>query len=511
MSTSQSKVSRRLTEPVAPEVRDLIYRPRLGSDFTDVFGYLHEINEAHLLMLADRKLLDAPTVRALAAALGRIIAEGPGAMALDPNREDAYFNYEAHLISITPSGVGGSLHLGRSRNDILATLDRLRARDLVLELVELLAAARAAALQRAELYADVVMPGYTHLQPAQPITFGFYLAGVAQALARDGERLAQAFERINRNPLGGAAFAGTSFAIDREATARWLGFSGVVENTLDAVASRDFALELLSAMSVLSVTWSRVAQDFYVWCTHEFGMVDFPDSMATTSSIMPQKKNPVVLEQLRGRSASVVGQMTTGIMAARGLNFTHTGDGSRETVRALWAAGKESVDCLRLFRLALESAAPNAQLMLRRATADFASATELADALVKHAGLSFRDAHHIVGAVVREAMDRGMPADAITAAMVQAAARDVIAAGDDVQSRLVRVLTEDLMRDCLDPARSIRLRTMPGGPAPDAVRATVTKLREELRRDVDLNAARKASVAQARTALRAEVAKRAGA
>jgi argininosuccinate lyase len=500
-TTPQSKVSRRLTEAVAPEVRDLIYGPRLGTDFDDCFPYLHEINLAHLLMLGDCGLLAKEAVAALAKALCRIEAEGPGAMARDPNREDAYFNYEAHLISITEKGVGGSLHLARSRNDILATMDRLRARDLVLQLMELLAQARRTALERASEYAEVVMPGYTHLQPAQPITFGFYLAGVAQALARDGERLSQAFERINRNPLGGGAFAGTSFAIDREATARWLGFSGVVENTLDAVASRDFALELLSAMSVLAVTWSRVAQDFYIWCTHEFQMVDFPDSVASTSSIMPQKKNPVVLEQLRGRSACVVGQMTTGIMAARGLNFTHTGDGSRETVRALWAAGRECVDCLQLFRLAVGSATPNAQLMLRRATADFASATELADALVKHAGLSFRDAHHVVGAVVREAMDRGLPANEITGAMLHAAATEQI-------GRKV-ALAEDVLRDCLDPARSIRLRTHAGGPAPDAVRKTLAKLGEELARDEAQNTSRKAAVASSRTKLRDEVAKRA--
>ena len=497
LATSQSKVSRRLTQAVAPEVRDLIYQPRLGADFGDSFGYLHEINEAHLLMLARARLLEPDAVRALATALGRIRAEGAAAIALDPQREDAYFNYEAHLIGLTGSDVGGRIHLGRSRNDILATMDRLRARDLTLALIDALAAARRVALERASRYAEVVMPGYTHLQPAQPITFGFYLCGIAQALARDGERLGEAYERVNRSPLGAGALAGTTFAIDREATARSLGFSGLVENTLDAVASRDFALELLGAMSVLAVTWSRVAQDFYIWCTHEFQMVDFPDSVASTSSIMPQKKNPVLLEHLKGRAAAVMGQMTTAMMAARALNFTHTGDGSRETVRALWAAGKESLDCLRLLELALANATPNAELMLRRATADFASATELADALVCHAGISFRDAHHVVGAVVREAMDRGLPANEITAAMVQAAGA----------AQLGRALTlsAELVRECLDPARSVRARNLVGGPAPEAVRKVIAALNAGLEANVRTNAGRKASVAAARAALRREV------
>ena len=502
MNPPESKVSRRLTEAVAPEVRDLIYQPRLGADFDDSFGYLHEINEAHLLMLADQGLLGKDAVRTLAAALGRIVAEGPRAMALDPRREDAYFNYEAHLIEITGADVGGRIHLGRSRNDILATMDRLRARDLVLELVERVAAARATALDGALKHCEVVMPGYTHLQPAQPITYGFYLCGVAQALARDGDRLAQAYDGINRSALGAGALAGTSFAIDREATARLLGFAAPVGNTLDAVASRDFALELLSALSVLAVTWSRVAQDFYVWCTHEFQMVDFPDSVASTSSIMPQKKNPVVLEHLKGRAAAVIGQMMTAMMNARAVNFSHTGDGSRETVRALWTAGREGLDCLRLLELAMRTATPNAALMLRRATADFASATELADALVKHADLSFRDAHHVVGAVVRDAMDRGLPANEMSGAMLQAAA--VAQIGRSV------TLPDDVVRDCLDPVRSLRARTLTGGPAPDAVRKSIAALRADLDRSRAVNAERKAAIAAVRADLRRKVAQRAG-
>ena len=231
-------------------------------------------------------------------------------------------------------------------------------------------------------------------------------------------------------------------------------------------------------------------------------MVDFPDSVASTSSIMPQKKNPVVLEHLKGRAAAVIGQMMTAMMNARAVNFSHTGDGSRETVRALWTAGKEGLDCLRLLELALRTATPNAALMLRRATADFASATELADALVKHADLSFRDAHHVVGAVVRDAMDRGLPANEMSGAMLRAAA--VAQIGRSV------TLPDDVVRDCLDPVRSLRARTLTGGPAPDAVRKSIATLRADLDRSRAVNAERKAAIAAARADLRRKVAERAG-
>ncbi|MFA4914774.1 MAG: lyase family protein, partial [Burkholderiaceae bacterium] len=222
-----SKVSRRLTEKTATEVCELIYLPRLR-DFANGFGYLTEINEAHVLMLHKQGLMSTPIAGKISRALIEMDEAGPGAVTLDPQREDSYFNYEAHLIAKIGGDAGGRMHTARSRNDILATIDRLRGRDMVIELIDGLAEVRRAALDQAERYARVVMPGYTHLQPAQPITYGFYLAGVAQALERDTDRLIEAYKHIDRSPMGAGAFAGTPFPIDREETARLLGFGSVI-------------------------------------------------------------------------------------------------------------------------------------------------------------------------------------------------------------------------------------------------------------------------------------------
>lgn len=215
-----SKVSRRLTQGIAPEVIEHIYAPRLGAEFAAAFPHLSALNQAHLVMLARQGILDAGTAGAIAAALLRIETEGPDAIAVDPNLEDAYFNVEARLIALAGADAGGRLHIGRSRNNLSAALDRLRAREALLDLAEAANALRRGLLARGEAFAEVVMPGHTHLQPAQPITFGYYLTGLASALARDTARLLDAWKRTNLSPMGAAALATTSFPIDRDLTAR---------------------------------------------------------------------------------------------------------------------------------------------------------------------------------------------------------------------------------------------------------------------------------------------------
>ena len=489
-----SKVSRRLTEKTATEVCELIYLPRLR-DFANGFGYLTEINEAHVLMLHKQGLMSTPIAGKISRALIEMDEAGPGAVTLDPQREDSYFNYEAHLIAKIGGDAGGRMHTARSRNDILATIDRLRGRDMVIELIDGLAEVRRAALDQAERYARVVMPGYTHLQPAQPITYGFYLAGVAQALERDTDRLIEAYKHIDRSPMGAGAFAGTPFPIDREETARLLGFGSVIEHTMDAVASRDFVFEVMGALTVLAATWSRVAQDYFVWATDEFGLIEFPDSVAGTSSIMPQKKNPVVLEYLKGRSGHVLGLFTGAITAVKGTNFSHTGDANRESVAGFWEAGRECLNALKLLRLVIESAAPREDAMLKRARENFCSATDLADAMVSQANVPFRNAHHIVGAVVREALDRGMTADKITLDMVERAARDQL--GHDL------VFSEDLLQSCLDPGVSVSQRQS-GGPAFEAVSKVIDAAAARLAQQSDANAQRRHGLAETRTRRRAQ-------
>jgi argininosuccinate lyase len=459
----ESKVSRRLKETTAAEVNEYIYRPRLEG-FADGFVNLGNVNKAHIVMLAEQGLIRSEHAAALAKGVLDMEAAGPGVVTLDPSREDAYFNYEAHLIEQIGTDIGGRLHTGRSRNDILATLDRLRCREVLLNLIDALHQVRQTALSNALSYADVVMPGYTHLQPAQPITYGYYLSAVEQALERDCRRLTQTLDGMNQSPLGAAAFAGTPFGIDRARTA-----------------------ELL---------------DYFVWSTLEFSLIDFPDSVAATSSIMPQKKNPTVLEYLKGRTGHIVGLLMGASITIKGSNFSHTGDANREGTRGFWEAAEESLRCLKLLDLVLRTATPNAPLAARRASEDFSTATGLADLIVREADLSFREAHHVVGAVVRMAMDAGLRANQIDSAMVDVCAIEQL--GHALK------LSAESVRECLDPAANVQARSSAGGPALSSLLPSLTRAAARLTAERGLNQARRDRFAAAHDRLQAATRAQAG-
>ena len=493
----KSKVTERLAEAAAPEVVDYIYLPRLREEFAASFAHMTAVNRAHVVMLARRRIVRAPAARKILRALATLERRGARGFRLDPGLEDAYFNYEAAVIALTGTDVGGQMHTARSRNDLGATIARLMVRDALLEDVPLLFRARRSALAQARRYAHVVMPGYTHLQPAQPLTFGHYLVGIAAALERDTRRIAAAYETANRSPLGACALAGTTFPIDRELTARLLGFDGIVEHTLDAVASRDFALELVAGWSIFGLTCSRLAQDCHIWVSHEFGSVDFPDRVAATSSIMPQKKNPVVLEHLKGKPAHLLAAFVSMAAAVKATTFTNTIDGNREATHWLWHARDEARACAVLLNLVLAAVRPNARLLAERARADFSTATDLADLLVRRGGLSFREAHHVVGGVVRDAIAAGLRADQIGSDLVDRVARRVV--GHSAR------LEAGALRNALDPRRSVDGRAHPGGPAPREVRRMIAEGERRLRAEERAHAARVARVERAREALRREV------
>jgi len=497
----ESKVSRRLKETTAPEVNEYIYRPRLEG-FAEGFDNLGNVNKAHIVMLAEQGLIRGEHAAALAKGVLDMEAAGASVVPLDPSREDAYFNYEAHLIAQIGTDVGGRLHTGRSRNDILATLDRLRCREVLMDLIDALIQVRQTALNNAEVFATVVMPGYTHLQPAQPITYGYYLSAVEQALERDCKRLTRTLETMNQSPLGAAAFAGTPFDIDRARTAELLGFDGYLDNALDAVGSRDFILESLSHLSLLSVFWSRVAQDYFIWSTHEFSLIDFPDSVAATSSIMPQKKNPTVLEYLKGRTGHIVGLLMGASMSIKGSNFSHTGDANREGTRGFWEAAEESLRCLKLLDLVLRTATPNAELAVKRAGEDFSTATGLADLIVREADLSFREAHHVVGGVVRMAMDAGMPAHQIDTAMVDVCAIEQLGHALNLPAQKVR--------DCLDPVANVQARSSAGGPSQASLAPSLQRAGVRLASERQANQARRDRLAAAHDRLQAATKAQAG-
>ncbi|EUB98921.1 Argininosuccinate lyase [Rhizobium sp. CF080] len=490
----KNAVSSRLSERTAEEVANAIYRPGMAT-FDDVaLEAMCQLNEAHLVMLAEKGLVDRAVAKSLAAAIVRVRAEGPGAIDLDPQFEDGYFAFENRLSKIAGARDTGFIHTGRSRNDIGATLDRMHARDLCLRMMESLDQARAACAATALRHAETIMPGYTHLQPAQPMTFGYFLTNVVAALSREHDKIAAVYDRINRSSLGAAAFAGTTFAIDRHRTADLLGFDGIVEPCLEAVGSRDFVTELLwSATSTLTVL-SRVAQDMYVFCTHEFSALTFPDRVAGTSSIMPQKKNMLALEYFRAAAGRSIGALTGALSSVKGSNYSIGLDSVREGLAEAWPSLDLFIDGMALLRLVFETVTPDAERLKKRCYENFSTATDLADGLVRQHGLSFREAHHVVGGAVQRALNMGLDASGMTVEILNASAEEELGRALPIDAQFVR--------DCLDPVKSVQARTTPGGTAPSEVRRMLETLETKRGKDAGLTKARREAVEAAIIRLR---------
>jgi argininosuccinate lyase len=368
------------------------------------------------------------------------------------------------------------MHTGRSRNDLYATMQRMLARGHWLRLTKMANALRRRLLDTAAQQIDVVMTGYTHLQPAQPITLGHYLSGVADALARDTRRLLAAWQSLNISPLGAGALATTGFPIKRERTAKLLGFDALIENSLDAVASRDYVTEVVFALTSLGITISRLNQDLHVWYSHEFGFIDIDDDIAATSSIMPQKKNPMPIEHLKAKSGHILGALTAGLAVLKGTGFMHCREVNGEMMQPLGDAAREAEAMLRLADAVIGALRVNHARMMRAAECNFSTVTDLADALVRNHGFSFRVAHQVVGALVRQAVESGSSgATDIDCAMVER----VVAR---VAGRRVTIEPRELA-ECLDPRQNVQRRAVTGGPAPGAVREMLARAERDVATD----------------------------
>lgn len=472
---AESKVSGFLREVAAPEIQEGMLRPALERNFGPVLPLITAINKAHLLMLVEQGIVSDDAARVIARAILDLETEGPVAFELDPAREDTYFNYEAELIRRTSPEVGGRLHTARSRNDLTCTVDRMRARALAIDLMVELLQLRSGLLDKAHDNINVVMPGYTHMQPAQPVTFGWYLLGVEHALGRDYQRLTDCFARLNLCPLGAGAMAGTSFPVDREMTRRLLGFDGVMAHAQDAVASRDAIFELLATATMLAATIGRLAHDFYSMTMYEVGTLELPDSVAITSSIMPQKKNMAALEQLKNRPAILSGALMTALSAQKGVPFSHTQDAGPESLRWAWDALDEMQRAMPVARVVVAGAVPRKNRMSDLARSNFSTVTDLADLLVRESGLSFREAHHVVGRAVRLAMEAGRLAHEIDTGMLRAAAIQSI-------DKSVALDASALAR-ALDPEEAALGREFGGGPGRQSTRTMLETRRALLKED----------------------------
>lgn len=369
-------------------------------------SFITEVDRAHLVMLADAGLVEAADAAELLREIGRLAAQGFAPLEGVDAPRGLYMLYESCLIDRLGEAVGGALHTARSRNDLNATVLRLQLREPAAALLRELLRLVALLLAKARRHADLVMPLYTHGQAALPGSYGHYLAGVAQPLLRSAEALlAWMGGDVDLCPLGAGAAAGTSLPIRPETTARLLGFGAPVRHSLDAVASRDFVVRLLAETAASGIVLTRFAADFQMWTTAEFGFLLLPDSLAGSSSMLPQKRNPYLLEHVQGRSARPLGALVSAVSAMQAKPFTNNLAAGTEAAAGTWEALASLTSAAALARAMLFGAVPRREAMRRRAEAGFLEATEISNRLVR-AGIPFRTAHRLVGRAITEALER---------------------------------------------------------------------------------------------------------
>ena len=381
----------------------------------------------------------------------------------DSSPEDVHSFVEARLIELT-GDLGRRLHTGRSRNDQVATDFRLWMREAIDDLLGEVKSAQTSLLDFAEANRDVVIPGYTHLQRAQPVLLAHWCLAYFEMLARDRERLSEVRRRVNILPLGSAALAGTSFPIDREALATSLGFAGVSRNSLDAVSDRDFCVEFLSACSLIMVHLSRLAEDTILYATSEFGFFELGDAIATGSSLMPQKKNPDSMELVRGKAGRVFGDLLALLTTLKGLPLAYNKD-MQEDKEAVFDAFDTVRDCLKVTATVCRNISVNKERTLAASSSGYMNATELADYLVRK-GMPFRDAHEVVGKLVRRAIELEKELDQLSLSEFR---------------EFSTLFTEDV-HIALTLDSTLKSKSQTGGTSPDLIDAALATARESLLR-----------------------------
>ena len=458
-SSSAQAWSGRFSEPVSDLVKrytaSVAFDQRLAAQ--DILG-----SRAHSRMLARQGIITADDLAAIEQGLTQIeeeIARGEFAWNLDA--EDVHLNIEKRLTELV-GDAGKRLHTGRSRNDQVATDIRLWLREATDRILELIAQFQRNLLDLAETHAATPLPGFTHLQVAQPVTFGHHLMAYYEMTRRDAERFADARRRINRLPLGAAALAGTSYPIDRESVARELGFDEICANSLDAVSDRDFAIEFCAASSLLMMHLSRLSEELILWMSPRVGFIDIADRFCTGSSIMPQKKNPDVPELVRGKTGRVNGSLIALLTLMKGQPLAYNKD-NQEDKEPLFDTADTVIDTLRIYADMMTGISVRPEAMREALTQGFATATDLADYLVKK-GVPFRDSHEIVARAVRAAEHSQRDLPDLTLAELQA---------------FSPLITDDVF-DVLTVEGSLASRNHPGGTAPEQVRAAVRAARTAL-------------------------------
>lgn len=425
-------------------------------------------NRAHTTMLVEQEIIPGTIGKQILNALEQLEKEGIDALDLDSAVEDIHMAVENYVTSVMGPDAG-FMHTAKSRNDQVATDLKIALKEEIRGIQKELLTFIEIILEMATENLDTLMVGYTHLQHAQPTTFAHHLLSYAQALKRDYGRLQDAYHRMDLCPLGSAALTTTSFPINRERTAELLGFSGPMENSIDGVSSRDFIAETVFALTMLGTTLSKICEELIIWSTYEFRMVELGDDFSSTSSIMPQKKNPDVAEIVRGKTAVLNGELVTILTIIKSLPQSYNRD-LQEVTPHLWKATDTLSSALTITMGMLSSAKFKGERGEELARANFSAATELADLMVRDAGLPFRTAHQIVGRAVTVALDKGMKAEDIDTHFLDEISQELTGQTLNIDNAVVK--------QSLNPQEIIQSRKVIGGPAPSMVQEVIGNLRD---------------------------------
>ena len=424
-----------------------------------------DINKAHVIMLVEQKIIQWEDGAKILKALSK-----QSCSTIDGSAEDVHMAVEEKVLEATGSEVGGNLHIAKSRNDQVTTAIRIQLRKELVEMMLSVLEMQKSLLETASHHVGTVILEYTHLQAAQPVTFAHYLLSYVQGLERDLERLQSAYERVNLCPLGAGALATTSFPINRKRTAELLGFFKVLENSIDAVGSRDFVLETQAVLALLAVNLSRLAEDLIIWSSQEFGTVELPDEFTSTSSIMPQKKNPEVLEVIRAHASYALGDFIASAATMKSLPSTYNLD-FQEITPKLWSTMDNLSQSLNIFSALIANLKVSSEVE-SKATSGFVGATELANLFVREYNIAFRTSHKIVGALVRRLIDSHQTLLDATPEMIRKVALETTGAK-------LMVKKEDI-GECTNPRNIIEMYKVQGGPSAVEVEKSIVNSKKTM-------------------------------
>lgn len=427
-----------------------------------------EINIAYLLCLLDAGIIKKEEARAIANVLKEMKIDN-----IPPEMEDIHMVIESKIIEKLGEEIGGKIHTGKSRNDQVATALRMRLRKFIIDICKELIRLQECLINKSINYKNSIMPGFTHLQHAQPTTISHYLMAYFYMFNRHFERLISCYKRVNLSPMGAAALAGTGYPIDRKKLAEYLGFDDIIENTLDAVSTRDFILETISSLAIMMIDLSRIAEEIIIWASSEFNYIELPDEHSSTSSIMPQKKNPVTAEIIRAKCGDVIGDMISVFTIMKGLPLAYNLD-MQELTPHLWNTCEISKKSLRIMSDLIDKIIFNEKRLRESVEKGYSVATELADMLVRNYNIAFRKAHYIIGEIIREIYP--LPFSEVGEKRI----------AEIISSKIGKNVEIELVKKAINPEYNVNIRKTIGGPSIEENERMINKGMEILEKNKDI-------------------------